>query len=108
MYLKVNNKRVEIRELVGFWNRFKGLKFILEPIDYGIKFSHKKFVTTNFLCQRIDIVLTDKEDKILYIYEDFKTEGYILPKRKVYNVYFLPLDTGKHLTINKKLNIKTS
>ncbi len=105
MYLQVKNKKIKIIELTGFWNRFKGLKFVLEPIDYGIKFSKKKFVTTNFLCQKIDIVLTDKEDNILYMYEKMNTEKYILPKRKVYNVYFLPLNTVKNLKLNTKLKI---
>ena len=105
MYLQVKNKKIKIIELTGFWNRFKGLKFVLEPIDYGIKFSKKKFVTTNFLCQKIDIVLTDKEDNILYMYKKMNTEKYIFPKRKVYNVYFLPLNTVKNLKLNTKLKI---
>lgn len=105
MYLQVKNKKIKIIELTGFWNRFKGLKFVLEPIDYGIKFSKKKFVTTNFLCQKIDIVLTDKEDNILYMYKKMNTEKYIFPKRKVYNVYFLPLNTVKKLKLNTKLKI---
>lgn len=105
MYIRVNKKKIKIHDLVGFWNRFKGLKFVLEPIDYGVRFQHKKFVTTNFLCQKIDIVLTDKEDNILYMYEKMKTEKYIFPKRKVYNVYFLPLNTVKHLNLNTKLKV---
>ena len=31
MYLQVKNKKIKIIELTGFWNRFKGLKFVLEP-----------------------------------------------------------------------------
>ncbi len=105
MYLKVKNKKIKIIQPQGFWNRFKGLKFVLEPIDYGLRFTKKKFVTTNFLCQKIDIILTDKDDKILYIYEKMKTEKYIFPKRKVYNVYFLPLNTAKNFKLNEKLNL---
>ena len=105
MYLQVKNKKIKIIELTGFWNRFKGLKFVLEPIDYGIKFSKKKFVTTNFLCQKIDIVLTDKEDNILYMYEKMNTEKYILQKKKIYNIYFLTINTIKNLKLNTKLKI---
>ncbi len=105
MYLQVKRKKIKLIEPQGFWNRFKGLKFVLEPINYGLRYSKKKFVTTNFLCQRIDIVLTDKEDNILYLYENMKTEKYIFPKRKVYHVYFLPLNTVKDLKINTKLKI---
>lgn len=105
MYLQVKKKKIKLIELTTFWNRFKGLKFVLEPINYGVKFPNKKFVTTNFLCQKIDIVLTDKEDNILYMYENMKTEKYIFPKQKVYNVYFLPLNTVKNLKLNEKLKI---
>ena len=39
------------------------------------------------------------------MYENMKTEKYIFPKRKVYNVYFLPLNTVKNLTKNTKLKV---
>lgn len=102
MYLKVKNKKIEIKELTTFWERFKGLKFIFEPIDYGIKFPHKRFSTTNFLCQKIDVILTDREDNILYIYENLGTEQYIFPMRKVYNTYFLPIGTAKNFKVGDK------
>lgn len=105
MYLQVKRKKIKLIELTKFWDRFKGLKFVFEPLNYAIRFPKKKFVTTNFLCQKIDIVLTDKEDNILYMYENMKTEKYIFPKRKVYNVYFLPLNTVKNLTKNTKLKV---
>ena len=56
MYLQVKRKKIKIIELKGFWNRFKGLKFVLEPIDYGVKFSkkeiyhHKLFMSKNRYC----------------------------------------------------------
>ena len=105
MYLQVKRKKIKLIELTKFWDRFKGLKFVFEPLNYAIRFPKKKFVTTNFLCKKIDIVLTDKEDNILYMYENMKTEKYIFPKRKVYNVYFLPLNTVKNLTKNTKLKV---
>ena len=105
MYLQVKRKKIKLIELTKFWDIFKGLKFVFEPLNYAIRFPKKKFVTTNFLCQKIDIVLTDKEDNILYMYENMKTEKYIFPKRKVYNVYFLPLNTVKNLTKNTKLKV---
>lgn len=106
MYLQVNKKKIEIQELVGFWNRFKSLRFVLEPIDYGVRFTKKKFLSTNFLCQRVDIITTDKNNSILYMYENFKTEKYILPKRKVYYIYLLPLNTIKNFKVGDKLKLK--
>ena len=31
MYLQVKRKKIKLIELTKFWDRFKGLKFILEP-----------------------------------------------------------------------------
>lgn len=105
MYLKTKDKNIELIEAKNIWQRFKSLKFVLEPINYGIKFPHKRFCNTNFLCQRIDIILTDKNDKILYMYENFGTEKYIHFKFKVYNTYFLPLNTVSKYKIGDTLEI---
>ena len=105
MHLQTKTKRIKLIEARGFWARFKGLKFVLETIDYGIRFPHKKFSTTNFLCQRIDVILTDKNDKILHMYENFGTEKYIYPKFKVYYTYFLPLNTVSNYEIGDTLDV---
>lgn len=105
MYLKIKNKKYKIIELTKFWERFKGLKFQLNEIDYIVKFPHKRFVSTDFICQKIDIILTDKEEKILHIYKDYPSEKYILPKKKVYNVYFLPVGLSDNFEVNDTLKI---
>lgn len=94
MYLKVNNKKIRINKLTNFFDRIKSLRFILEKIDYGLLFPKKHGITTVFLCQKIDIIMTDKENKILYIYKNVKSEKYFFPRRKVYNIFFLPLKTA--------------
>lgn len=106
MYLSIKRKKIEIIELNSFFSRLKGLKFVFEPIDYGVLFPKKKGITTIFLCQKIDIVMTNKENKILYIYTSVKSEKYFLPKLKVYNIYFLPLGTGENLEIGDTLYLR--
>lgn len=105
MYIKVKNKKIEIKELKTIKERFKSLKFELNVIDYGIKIPNKKIASTYFFCQKVDICFTDKDNKILYLYENIKSEKRII-KLKAKNVYFLPLNTCKNLKINEKLNIK--
>lgn len=105
MYLKVKGRKIQIVKLDSFSDRIKGLKFILEPINYGLLFSKKRWITTVFLCQKIDIIMTDKENNILYLYENVKSEKYFLPKRKVYNIYFLPLGTCRNFKVSDKLKI---
>lgn len=105
MYLKVKNKKIDIIELTTFWERFKGLKFNLNKLDHGIKFPRKKLVSTIFICQNIDIIMTDKNDKILYLYNNVKPEKYFLPKFKVKDTFFFPLGTAKEYKIGDELNI---
>ncbi|MCI8460536.1 MAG: hypothetical protein HFE81_03995 [Bacilli bacterium] len=105
MYLKVNNKKIEIKEYKRFIDRFKSLKFVLNEIDYGIKIPNKKKASTYFFCQRVDICFTDKEDNILYLYQNIKSEKRII-KLKAKNVYYLPLNTCKDLKVGTKINLK--
>ena len=102
MYLKIKHKKIEIKEYTKFFDRRKTFKFYLEPIDFGIKLPHKKYWTTYFFCQRVDICITNKENKIIKLYENVKSE-----KRKLiwksYNIYYLPLGTCKNLKLNDKL-----
>ncbi|MBQ6323516.1 MAG: hypothetical protein IJI22_01650 [Bacilli bacterium] len=105
MYILVNKKKIEIKELTSFWDKFKGLKFNLKTIDYGLLFKNKKFITTNFHCQRIDIIITDELNRIIAIYEDVASEKYII-NIKAKNTYFLPLKTAENFRINDILKIK--
>ena len=55
MYLRVKNKKIEIKEYKKFSDRFKSLKFYLKNLDFGIKLPNKKLANTTFFCQRVDI-----------------------------------------------------
>ena len=104
MYLLVNKKKINIKEYTKFKERFKSFKFYLEKIDFGIKLPKKIMANTTFFCQRVDICFTNKDDKILYLYENVKSEKRIL-KFKAYNIYYLPLNSVKHLKVGEKLII---
>ncbi len=105
MHLKINNQKIEILEYNKFIDRFKSLKFVLEKINYGIKIPNKKIANTYFFCQRVDICFTDKEDKIISLFKNVKTEKRIF-KFKAKNIYYLPLETCKHLKLGEKLILK--
>ena len=106
MYLKLNNKKIEVYELTTFWERFKGLKFNLQKLDYILKYPNKFGFSTIFICQNIDIIETDKNDKVLYIHKNIKPEKYIFPKLKVKNIYLFPKDYSDYIKINDILKIK--
>lgn len=105
MYIKVKNRKIRLIEANTFWERLKGLKFVLGPLEYGIRFPKKKSSNTNFLFERIDVILTDKDEKILYLIENLGTEKKIRRKRFVYNTYFVPKETVKDLKIGDTLRL---
>ena len=97
MYLKCSKKEIEIKELTTRKEKWKSLKFVLEPLTYGIKISKKRMWSTYFFCQRVD-----ENDIIMKKYENIKSE-----KRKFflkkYNIYYLPTNTIKSYKIGDKL-----
>ena len=105
MYLKLKKKNIDILEYTRFVDRFKSFKFYLEKIDFGIWLPRKKLANTYFFCQKVDICFTDKDDRILYLYESVKSEKMIF-KIKSHNIYFLPLGTCSNLKVGDKLNKK--
>ena len=104
MYLRVNNKKLEIKELLTIKDKIKSLRFNLYPIDYGIRRNKKKLASTYFFCQKVDICFTNKENVIIALYENVKPEKRIFKFKSKY-IYYLPLNTVKHLKVGEKLII---
>ncbi len=107
-YIKVGNKKIEIEILTSFKERLKGFRFYLKPIKKGLCYPKKHMINTYFACQRLDIVVTDKEDNILAIYLNMKSEKFIRPRFKAYYIYLLPANSAKDLKVNSKLIKVTS
>lgn len=105
MYIKTKNKKIKLIEANTFWERLKGLKFVLGPLEYGVRFPKKKSSNTNFLFERVDVILTDKEEKILYLYSNVGTEKWIHRKKGVYNTYFVPKESNNDLKVGDTLNL---
>ena len=102
MYIKVNNKKIEIKDCIKFIDRFKSLKFVLPTIDYGIRISKKKKISTYFFCQNVDICVTNKNNEIIGLFENVKSEEKKI-MFKAYHIYYLPLGTIKYLEDEKYL-----
>lgn len=73
----------------NFFNRLIGLMF-RKNINYGLCFKRCNSIHTFFMRENIDIIMADKNNKILFIYNNFKRNKIILPKRHVYYTYELP------------------
>ena len=104
MKLVINNKKINIEKIDGFFNRFKLMKFRLEKLENGFLLSKRKYLNTYLYCQKVDVVMTDKDNKILYLYSNLKSEKIIFFKKKAFNTYILPLNTSKYLKILMLIN----
>lgn len=102
-YITINHKKIKVQKLKTFKEKLKGFRLQLEPIKSGICYCKKKSINTYFLCQNIDIVMTNKEHKVLYIYQNIRSEKFIFRKKKVYYIYELPAFSTKGLQIGDTL-----
>ena len=68
-----------------FKDRLMGNMLKKEIID--MCFPKCNSIHTFFMKEPIDVYMTDKNKKILYIYKDFKPYKIILPKKNIYYVY---------------------
>lgn len=104
MYLKIKKKKYEVLQVDKFWERFKCMKFVLEPLDRIFLFNKKKSISTTFFCQKVDLVFTDNNNTILYIFPKVKTEKRIT-KFKSNKIYIFPVDTANNFNIGDTLKI---
>jgi len=105
MKIIINKKRIPLKEANTFWLKFKGFMF-KKNIDYALLFKNCNGIHTFFMKEEIDVILTDKENNILYLYPNLKKNKIILPKKNVYNTYELPKGNIKSLKLNTKIKIQ--
>ncbi len=90
MKLIYQNKEIELVECKSFFSRLKGFMF-QKNINKALLFNRCSSVHTFFMKEKIDIILCDKNNKILYYYPEVQPNHVILPKKNVYRVYELPI-----------------
>ena len=106
-YIILDKEKIEIKTLTKFKDRFKSFRFYLKDINYGLCFPKKKMLNTYFFCQHVDIIVADKENNVLAVYHDLKTEKFIRPRLKSYNIYVLKHDKAMKIKTGDKLKIVT-
>ena len=104
MYIIKDNIKLKIKPCNNIFNRFLGLMF-KKNIDYGLYFPKCNSIHTFFMKERIDVIMTDKDYNILYIFNNLKPNKIILPKKNVYYTFELPMNKFK-FNINEKLKVK--
>ena len=104
MYLIVNNKKIEIVLLNTFFKKLVGLINKKNKIDKVYVLNNCNSIHTFFMKQKIDVCITNKNKKILYLSKNVKKNKIILPKKGVYYTFEMPLETVKYLKIGDYLN----
>lgn len=89
MKLKIGSKEFDLIDCTDFYSRFKGFMFT-KNIDHCLRFSKCNSIHTFFMLSDIDVVMTDKDNNVLFVYRKLKPWRVISPKKGVYNVYELP------------------
>lgn len=95
MQILVGKKKYDLIDCVDFYSRFKGLMFT-NQFDYCMRFGKCNSIHTFFMRTNIDVVMTDKDDNVLFIFRDVKPYRIILPKKGVKNVYEFPSGSIKN------------
>lgn len=75
----------------SFFSRFFGLMF-KRKVNYILCFPRCNSIHTMFMFINIDVHMTNKNNKILYIYKNIKPYKVILPKKNVYYTYESPVN----------------
>ncbi|MBP3800202.1 MAG: hypothetical protein ILA19_04400, partial [Bacilli bacterium] len=63
MYLKIKKVKIPIEIKISFKDKLKSFRFRLTDIEEGLCFPKKRRINTYFYYQRVDLIMTDKDNK---------------------------------------------
>ena len=89
MHILIGKKKFDLYLCEDFYSRFKGLMFV-KDFDYCMGFYKCNSIHTFFMCTNIDVVMTDKDNNVLFVFKNLKPWKVILPKKDVYSVFEFP------------------
>ena len=99
MYLKINNKKIDIIIAKSFFQRLSGL-MSKTNIDYGMLFKKCNSIHTFFMKEDIDIIGLNEKNKVIYKYERLSKNKIIKVKKKLINTSILELPGGSSKSIS--------
>lgn len=88
--LEFNNVKIKIAK--NFKERLFGLMF-KKNINNGLLFKNCRSIHTFFMLEEIDVIATDKNDKIIKTYKNIKPCRILIAPKKTKNIYELPKNT---------------
>lgn len=87
MHIALKKENITIKYCDTFIKRLIGMSFKKKKQSYIFCFPKCNSIHTFFMFQNIDVIMTDKDNNILYTYENMKPNCIILPKKNVYYTY---------------------
>ena len=103
MKLIYENKEINLINCKSFYSRLMGFMF-KKNINNSLLFDKCNSIHTFFMKENIDVIMCDKDNNILYYYNNLKKNKIILPKKNVYKVYETPSNYFD-IKINTKLKV---
>jgi len=100
MNLIYDNKKIKIIDCNTFYSRLMGFMFKKE-INHALLFNRCNSIHTFFMKKNIDVVMCDKDNNIIYYYNNISKNKIIWPKKNVDKTIELPVNF-----FNIKLNTK--
>lgn len=106
MKLTVDKKKIELEICTHFWNRFLGFMFQKKKIEKGKCFPRCNAIHTFFMTQNIDLILCDRKNIVRKTYSNFSKNRILLPQKRIYYIYELPLETAKYFAIGDQIHLE--
>lgn len=104
MILIYKNKQIKLQECITFISRLKGFMG-KKNINKALLFNKCNSIHTFFMKENIDVIMCDKNNKILYYYNNLPKDKIIFPKKNVYKTYETPVNYF-NIKINDKMEVK--
>ena len=106
-YIEKKGKKIDVIYMNTFTKKLIGLMFKKIPIKEAYLFNNTNGIHTFFMRQNIDVLLLNKDNKIIKVIKNLKPWKVILPKKNVKITIELPVNLttfieGETLTIKEK------
>ena len=98
MIIKVNNENFDVDVAKSFKKKFLGLMG-KKNIQKGIIFFNTGSIHTFFMKENIDVIMLDKEKKVIYIKKDLMKNKIIIKPKAKYTIE-LPQNSINNVKIN--------
>ena len=103
MEIIINNQIFNVDVANSFYKKFYGLMG-KRNIQKGLFFPKTKSIHTFFMKENIDIIMIDKNNKVVY-YQKNLSKNKIIIKKKAYHTIELPSNSLQEINLNDKLTI---